>query len=108
MFSQCGARDGLFLTPKTCTVWTPFAFGTTNAAWHVRTRGRHALAVHSGDFFSTLKIERCHRRRHISRNEARADIFDCVERFCNPIRRPSTLANRSPVAHERAGAVAVA
>ncbi len=59
-------------------------------------------------FFSTLKIERCHRRRYASRDEARADIFDYVERFYNPIRRHSTLGNQSPIAFERAGAVAVA
>lgn len=59
-------------------------------------------------FFSTLKIERCHRRRYTSRDETRADIFDYVERFYNPIRRHSTLGNRSPMAYERAGAVAVA
>ncbi len=59
-------------------------------------------------FFSTLKTERCHRRRYASRDEARADIFDCVERFYRPVRRHSTLCNRSPIAFERAGALAVA
>ena len=59
-------------------------------------------------FFSTLKIERCHRRRYTSRNEARTDFFDYVERFYNPIRRHSTPGNRSPLAFGRAGAVAVA
>lgn len=59
-------------------------------------------------FFSTLKTERCHRRRYASRDDARADIFDYVERFYNPIRRHSTLGNRSPIAFEQAGAVAVA
>lgn len=56
-------------------------------------------------FFSTLKIERCHRRRYASRNEARADIFDYVERFYNPVRRHSTLGNVSPIAFERAASV---
>jgi putative transposase len=55
-------------------------------------------------FFSTLKIERCHRRRYTSRAEARADIFDYVERFYNPVRRHSTLGNVSPIAFERAAA----
>jgi len=64
-------------------------------------------------FFPTLKIERCHRRRrYTSRDEARADIFDYVERFYNPVRRHSTLGNVSPLAFERAAtggsAVAVA
>jgi putative transposase len=41
-------------------------------------------------FFSTLKIERCNRRRYTSRDEAPADIFDYVERFYNPVRRADT------------------
>lgn len=61
-------------------------------------------------FFSTLKVERCHRRHYTSRDEARADIFDFVERFYNPVRRHSTLGNVSQVTFEqqaaRAGAVA--
>ncbi|MSR21539.1 MAG: hypothetical protein EXR91_11565, partial [Gemmatimonadetes bacterium] len=32
---------------------------------------------------------------------ARADIFDYIERFYNPIRRHSTLGNLSPVDFER-------
>jgi putative transposase len=55
-------------------------------------------------FFSTLKIERCHRRRYTSRDEARADIFDYVERFYNPVRRHSTLGNLSPLAFEQTAA----
>jgi putative transposase len=63
-------------------------------------------------FFSTLKIERCHRHRYTSRDEARADIFDYLERFYNPVRRHAALGNVSPIAFERAAtrgsAVAVA
>ncbi len=57
-------------------------------------------------FFSTLKTERTNRRRYESRNAARADVFDYIERFYNPTRRHSTLGNVSPVAFERATAVA--
>jgi putative transposase len=53
-------------------------------------------------FFSTMKIERCHRRHYATRQEARADIFDYIERFYNPTRRHSTLGNLSPIAFERA------
>jgi putative transposase len=42
-------------------------------------------------FFSSLKSERVHRSRYRTRDEARADIFDYVERFYNPQRRHSTL-----------------
>ena len=57
-------------------------------------------------FFSTLKTERTNRRRYGTRNAARADVFDYIERFYNPIRRHSTLGNISPAAFERAVAVA--
>jgi len=57
-------------------------------------------------FFSTLKIERVNRKHYATRDAARADVFDYIERFYNPIRRHSTLGNRSPVVFEREAAVA--
>ncbi len=57
-------------------------------------------------FFSTLKIERCHRQHYATRQAARTDIFDYIERFYNPTRRHSTLGNLSPVAFEQAAAIA--
>lgn len=53
-------------------------------------------------FFSTMKIERCHRQHYAKRETARADIFDYIERFYNPTRRHSTLGNKSPINFERA------
>lgn len=38
-------------------------------------------------FFGVLKRERVNRRRYLTRAEARADIFDYIERFHNPRRR---------------------
>jgi putative transposase len=52
-------------------------------------------------FFSTLKLERVHRQRYKTRDEARADIFDYIERFYNPKRRHSTLNGISPVEFEK-------
>jgi putative transposase len=52
-------------------------------------------------FFSTLKIERTNRRRYRTRDEARADVFDFVERFYNPRRRHSTIGGISRVEFER-------
>jgi putative transposase len=52
-------------------------------------------------FFSTMKIERCSRTHYATREAARADIFDYIERFYNPIRRHSTLGNKSPINFER-------
>jgi putative transposase len=42
-------------------------------------------------FFSSLKIERVHRRGYRTRDEARSDIFNYIECFYNPHRRHSTL-----------------
>ena len=53
-------------------------------------------------FFSTVKTERTSRREYPTRNAARADVFDYIERFYNPTRRHSTLGNLSPIAFERA------
>ena len=52
-------------------------------------------------FFSTLKIERVFRSKYKTRDEARADIFDYIERFYNPRRRHSTLNGSSPVEFEK-------
>lgn len=51
-------------------------------------------------FFSSLKMERCHRRQYRNRDEARSDVFDYIERFYNPQRRHSTLGYLSPVEFE--------
>ena len=52
-------------------------------------------------FFSTLKLERTNRTRYRTRDEARADVFDYIERFYNPRRRHSTLGQVSPDQFER-------
>jgi putative transposase len=51
-------------------------------------------------FFSSLKIERVDRKVYRTRDEARADVFDYIERFYNPRRRHSTLGYESPMAFE--------
>ena len=57
-------------------------------------------------FFSTLKTERTNRKHYNTRDAARADVFDYIERFYNPLRRHSTLGNISSANLERAAAVA--
>jgi putative transposase len=52
-------------------------------------------------FFSSFKSERVHRSRYRTRDEARSDIFDYIERFYNPQRRHSTLNYVSPVTYEQ-------
>ena len=57
-------------------------------------------------FFSSLKTERTARKTYRTRDEARADVFDYVERWYNPRRRHSTLGYLSPIAFEQQEALA--
>ncbi len=57
-------------------------------------------------FFSSLKTERTARKVYRTRDQARADVFDYVERFYNVIRRHSTLGYLSPVAFEKMAGLA--
>jgi putative transposase len=54
------------------------------------------------NFFSSLKTERTARKVYRSREQARADAFDYIERFYNPRRRHSTLGYVSPIEFEKA------
>ena len=51
-------------------------------------------------FFSSLKTERVTGKVYRTRDEARADVFDYIERFYNPRRRHSTLGYVSPAEFE--------
>jgi putative transposase len=48
-------------------------------------------------FFSSLKTERTARKVYRSRDDARSDVFDYIERFYNSTRRHSTLGYVSPI-----------
>jgi putative transposase len=48
-----------------------------------------------------LKTERTTRTLYHTRNQAKADVFDYIERFYNPRRRHSTLGYLSPMEFER-------
>ena len=52
-------------------------------------------------FFATLKRERVKRRKYRTRDEARADVFDYIERFYNRERRHGYVGNISPVEFEQ-------
>jgi putative transposase len=52
-------------------------------------------------FFSSLKTERTRRKLYRTRDEAKADVFDYIERFYNPRRRHSTLDYLSPMEFEK-------
>ena len=57
-------------------------------------------------FFSSLKTERTARKTYRTRDQAKADVFDYIERFYNPRRRHSTLGYLSPVEFEKRAALA--
>ena len=52
-------------------------------------------------FFSSLKTERIRGRIYRTRDDARADVFDYIERFYNTTRRHSTIGYVSPVDFEK-------
>ena len=58
------------------------------------------------NFFSSLKTERIARKTCRTRNQARQDVFDYIERFYNPTRRHSTLGYLSPMDFEKQANVA--
>jgi putative transposase len=51
-------------------------------------------------FFPSLKTERTARKVYRTSDEARADVFDDIERFYNPRRRHSKLGYLSPMEFE--------
>jgi putative transposase len=52
-------------------------------------------------FFSSMKTEGVARKVYRTRDEARADVFDYIERFYNTVRHHSTIVYLSPVEFER-------
>jgi putative transposase len=57
-------------------------------------------------FFSSLKTERTARKMYRTRDDAKADVFDYIERFYNPKRRHSTIGYLSPMEFERQAGIA--
>lgn len=51
-------------------------------------------------FFASLKRERTRRRKYQTREQARADVFDYIERFYNRQRRHGYVGNISPTEFE--------
>jgi len=46
-------------------------------------------------FFSSMKTERLSRKVYRTREEARSDVFDYIERFYNPGKRPENWGKPS-------------
>jgi putative transposase len=51
-------------------------------------------------FFSSLKTERTACKTYRTRDDARAAVFDYIERFYNPTQRRSTIGYMSPIDFE--------
>ena len=54
----------------------------------------------------SLKTERTARKMYRTRDDAKADVFDYIERFYNPKRRHSTIGYLSPMEFERQAGLA--
>jgi putative transposase len=52
-------------------------------------------------FFSSLKTERMTGKIYPTRDAARADVFDYIERFYSTVRRYSTIGYPSPLEYEK-------
>ncbi len=57
-------------------------------------------------FFSSLKTDRIAPKTYRTRNQAREEVFDYIERFYNRTRRHSTLGYLSPIDFEKQANVA--
>ncbi len=51
-------------------------------------------------FFKTLKVELVYQKRYLTRDDAKADIFEYIEVFYNRQRRHSAVSYHSPVDFE--------
>ena len=57
-------------------------------------------------FFHTLKVELVHRKKYLTRNEAREDIQKYIAGFYNTERRHSSLDYLSPIQYEQLNKIA--
>ena len=58
-------------------------------------------------FFSSQKTERTARKLYRTRDDAKADVFDYIERFYNAKRRHSTIGYMSPHGVRVAGGISL-
>ncbi|MCB1650200.1 MAG: DDE-type integrase/transposase/recombinase, partial [Pseudomonadales bacterium] len=84
----------------TCSDWRKF-LKEHNLEVSMSRRGNcHDNAV-AESFFAQLKTERIKRKVYKTRNEARADIFNYIEFFYNPVRRHGNNGGVSPAMFEQ-------
>ena len=100
-------RQGVVHHSDQGTQYTSIAFGERCERWGVLpSMGSSGDALDNAmaeSFFASLECELLDRTTFTTHSEARAAIFDWIERFYNPCRRHSALDYLSPVDFERAG-----
>jgi len=98
-------RPGLVFHSDRGTQYTSVALGTRLAeadiAASVGAPGSAYDNALAESFFATLETELIDRTAWLTHDQARADIFDWLETFYNPIRRHSSLGNLAPIEFER-------
>ena len=60
--------------------------------------GSRADNAAAESFFGVLKRERVNRRCYLTRSEARADVFDYIECFYNPLKRRTAATKPNEIA----------
>lgn len=80
--------------------WQDFLKAHNLQASMSRRRNYHDNAV-AESFFQLLKRERIWRCVYSTREEARRDVFDYIEMFYNPTRRPGYNNRLSPVNYQK-------
>jgi transposase InsO family protein len=89
--------------------WLCEALGVSRGgfyAWLTRPSGNVWNNGAMESFFSSLKTGRTARKLYRTRDEAKADVFDYIERFYNPKRRHSRIGYMSPMEFERQAGLA--
>ena len=84
----------------TCSDWRRFLINNNLEASMSRKGNCHDNAV-AESFFSLLKTERIKRKIYNTRAEARADIFNYIELYYNPVRRHGNNGGISPAEFEK-------
>lgn len=84
----------------TCSDWRTFLKDHNLEASMSRRGNCHDNAV-AESFFSNLKTERIKKKIYKTRNEGRAEVFNYIELFYNPVRRHGNNDGLSPVEYEK-------
>lgn len=84
----------------TCSDWRTFLKDHNLEASMSRRGNCHDNAV-AESFFSNLKTERIRKKIYKTRNEGRAEVFNYIELFYNPVRRHGNNDGLSPVEYEK-------